>query len=410
MSPAGHPGPTAPAPSPRPPLVLVFAITVTGILANTLINASVPDILDDLGVGDGSAGVLVAAASLPGIAMAPVIGVLADRYGRRPVLVPCLVVFGLFGVAAAAAPSFPLLLAARFGQGLGSAGLINLANIIIGDHWSGVERAKVYGYNSAVLTISLAVLPGVGGVLTDLGGWRLAFAPYPLALVTAVIVARTLHDAPRPAEAPTVVGQLRRAVAVVAAERRLQASITLAFTAFILVFGLFLTVLPVHLEREFGLSASARGLVLAAPALGATASALLLGRIRRRTGPRWILAASFLLFAVTFPVIGLVGALIVLVGAALVYGIAEGLVLPTLVDVAAEVAPADSRGAVLSAQVGAIRAGQSVGPLLAGVGISAVGTSTTFVIGAGVAAMALSALVLAGPLMAGASGRAAPAR
>ena len=42
--------------------------------------------------------------------MAPVIGVLADRHGRRAVLVPCLVAFGTFGLLSALAPSFWVLL------------------------------------------------------------------------------------------------------------------------------------------------------------------------------------------------------------------------------------------------------------------------------------------------------------
>lgn len=407
MSPVGRPGPTAPADPTadtgprRPPLALVFAITVTGILANTLVFPAVPDILDDLGTSDGAAGLLVAAAAVPGILMAPLIGILADRHGRRPVLVPCLVAFGVFGALAALAPSFPLLLAARFAQGVGAAGLINLANIIIGDHWQGVDRARVYGLNSAVLTVSLAVLPAVGGALTDLGGWRLAFAPYPLAVITAVVVARVLRDGARPAEAPRVRDQARRAVSVVAGDRRLQASISLAFVAFVLIFGLFLTTLPLHLEDEFGLSAGARGLVLAVPALGATVSALSLGRLRRHVGPRTLLLAAFALFAAAFPVVGLVGALVVLLVAAFAYGVAEGLVLPTLVDVAAEVAPGDSRGAVLSAQVGAIRAGQTVGPLLAGVGVTAVGPEGTFVAGAVVAGAAVVAIAVLGPLLRG---------
>ena len=110
-----------PATTTRPPsLWLIGAITVTGILSNTLIYPAIPDILDDLGIDDGAVGLLVAAASIPGIAMAPLIGVLADRYGRRRILVPCLVIFGLCGALAAFAPSFAWLLVARFGQGIGT--------------------------------------------------------------------------------------------------------------------------------------------------------------------------------------------------------------------------------------------------------------------------------------------------
>ncbi len=153
----------------RPPLPLLFSITVTGILANTLVNAPLPDILDHFGQPDSAAGLFVSAGALPGVVMAPVIGVLADRHGRRRVLVPCLVAFGVFGLAGAAAPSYPVLLGLRLAQGVGAAGLINLAVVLIGDHWQGIERARVIGYNAAVLTVSLAIIPAVGGGLAELG-------------------------------------------------------------------------------------------------------------------------------------------------------------------------------------------------------------------------------------------------
>jgi MFS transporter, ACDE family, multidrug resistance protein len=364
-------------------LWLIGAITVTGILGNTLIYPAIPDILDDLGIDDGAAGILVAAASLPGIVVAPLIGVLADRYGRKRVLVPCLAVFGVCGALAAFAPSFAWLLVARFGQGFGSAGLINLATILISDTWSGVERARVLGYNSAILTVSLAVLPAVGGLLTDLGTWRYSFAPYPLALVTATIVMVRLpaDDGDR----STSIGGQVVAAARAARSPAVLAPLALAAITFVIMFGLFLTVMPLHLEREFGLAARERGLILAVPAIGATFGALLLGRVRARWSARTVIVASFVLFAASYPLVGIAGALVVIVGAGLLFGLGEGLVLPTLTDVVAESAPDSSRGAVLSLQVSAIRTGQSVGPLIAGASVALVGTSTTFMFGGVVA-------------------------
>jgi MFS family permease len=91
----------------RPPLAFIFAMTLTGILNNTLVTPALPDILDDLGVSPERSGILVAAGSTAGIVMAPVVGILADRYGRRLVLTACLAVFGTFGGVAALAPTFP---------------------------------------------------------------------------------------------------------------------------------------------------------------------------------------------------------------------------------------------------------------------------------------------------------------
>ncbi len=110
MSDTAPPPPAGPAAAPAataPPLPLIFTITITGILANTLVGAAIPDILEAFDQPDTRAGLFVAAGTLPGIVMAPVIGVLADRHGRRAVLVPCLTAFGAFGLLSALAPSFP---------------------------------------------------------------------------------------------------------------------------------------------------------------------------------------------------------------------------------------------------------------------------------------------------------------
>jgi len=173
MTPAGSSG--LGAPGDPPPFALVVAVALTGIMGNVLLIPALPDIAADLAVPRGRIGLVLAATTAPGILLAPVIGLLADRFGRRRVLVPCLALFGLSGGLGAFAPSFPVLVVLRALQGVGSAGLINLAVVIIGDHWVGVERARRIGRNAAILTASLVVLPPVGGLLTEVGGWRATF-------------------------------------------------------------------------------------------------------------------------------------------------------------------------------------------------------------------------------------------
>jgi ACDE family multidrug resistance protein len=366
-----------------PPLALIFSVTITGILANTLVGPAIPDILEAFGQPDSRAGLFVAAGTLPGIVMAPVIGVLADRFGRRAVLVPCLLAFGLFGLLSALAPSFQALLLLRLLQGLGSAGLINLAVVIIGDHWTGLERARLVGQNAAILTLSLAVFPPLGGLLTELGGWRLSFVPYSLSLVTAVLIYRHL-DANRPAGGVTLRAQLSGAGDAIR-QRDVLGSITIGMVIFMLIFGLFLTALPVHLESEFGLSAGQRGLVIAAPALTSTLTALRLGWLRGRFGVVSLLSGASVLFTLGFAVIGVAPTLPLLLVGALVYGLGEGLFIPTLQDVVAGSASAAQRGGVVAVWVGAARAGQTVGPLLASAAYGAVGTETTFLLGGALA-------------------------
>jgi len=367
--------------TPRPPLAIIFSITLTGILANTIVNPAIPDLLRDLGQPSSRAGLFVGVGALPGVLMAPAIGLLADRFGRRQILIPCLVGFGVFGLAGVLAPTFGVLIILRLFQGIASAGLINLAVVIIGDHWEGLERAKRIGQNAAALTISLAVFPALGGFLAGAWGWQASFFPYGVGLVTAVAVAKVLPKG-RPASGVgrTLGTQLTEAWAVL--RQPLVLAVTgLGFVVFFVIFGLFLTVLPVHLDEDLGIGATGRGLVLAVPAISSTIVALNLGRLRARFGGRVLVLVGTVVYAVGFVTIGLAPSLAPLVVAALFYGLAEGFTIPTLQDVAAGSGPAATRGSVVAVWVGVVRAGQFVGPLVAGASIALVGTSATLVVG-----------------------------
>lgn len=368
-------------------LVFIFTVTLTGILSNTLVTPAIPDILDEFGRPADAAGLLVAVGSLAGIVMAPIAGFLADRLGRRIVLTTCLVVFGVFGACAALAPNYETLLLARFLQGIGSAALVNLAVVLIGDNWSGAQRTKWIGRNSAVLTIGLASMPLLSGLLTDAAGWRVTFAVYTVALGTAA-AAWVLLDSGRPENPPRVKEQFSDALVVL---RRpvLRASILGGFLVFVAIFGLFLTVLPVHLDEVFGLDASGRGLIISIPAITATLASFNLGRIRTMVSARSVVIVSSVLLIVAYVTIGLTTTLAIAVLAALLYGASEGFFIPMLQDLNMEDAPDEHRAVVIAVWVGFARLGQTVGPLLAGWSVGLLGTGATFVAGAGIAVLIL---------------------
>lgn len=379
------PGAAVPVAGPPPPMWLIFGLTLTGILGNVLVPPALPDLARDLDVSEGSAALVITAATVPGIVLAPVIGVLADRFGRRRVLIPCLVAFGAFGTLGAVAPNLGVLLALRVGQGFGSAGLINLAVVLIADHWDGPERARRIGLNAAVLTSSLAVLPLVGGTLTSIGGWRLVFVPYALGLVTAAVVTRRL--APVVPSADVGWRDQLRDVPGALAVPEVAVTLGIGVVVFVLLFGLILTVLPFHLDEEFSLSATGIGAMLGIPALASTTVALNLGRLRGRFSSVGLVSTGLALFAVAFAGIGLAPSLVVIGAVGLVFGAGEGLVVPSLQDRVAEGAPPALRGTVIAVWVGAVRLGQAAGPALAGMALGA-GVPALFVTGGVVAAVA----------------------
>jgi MFS family permease len=379
----------------RPPLIFIFTVTLTGILNNTLISPAIPDILDEFGTTKSRAGGLVAAGSVAGIVVAPLVGILADRYGRRVVLSSCLAIFGTFGGLAALSPSFEILIGARLLQGVGSAGLVNLAVVLIGDHWSGSERTRLVGRNAAVLTTGLAALPLLSGWVTEGFGWRVTFGIYTVALLIAA-VAWLVLDAWRPEHPPSVRDQIGGVGAVVR-QPAVIALLTAGFMVFVMIFGLFLTVFPVHLAEEFGMKAGARGVMIAIPAIGSTLMAFNLGRIRSWISTKGVIVFSGIGFVVAFTTIGIAGAVAVVVVGAILYGASEGALIPSLQDEAMEASPDEHRGAVVAVWVSAARAGQTVGPLIAGVGLAFWTTGTVFVVGSSVAIVVVL-LGLVGPL------------
>ncbi|MEE3102479.1 MAG: MFS transporter, partial [Actinomycetota bacterium] len=87
---SGPAPPLTPTRTGPPSRLLVFSVTAMALLNNSVLMSSTPEILESFGEPVERAGMLIAAGTVTGIVAAPAIGFLADRYGRKRVLVPCL--------------------------------------------------------------------------------------------------------------------------------------------------------------------------------------------------------------------------------------------------------------------------------------------------------------------------------
>jgi MFS family permease len=231
----------------------------------------------------------------------------------------------------------------------------------------------------------------VGGATTELFGWRWIFVLYAMPLVVAGLVGLNLVDGP-----PATVGRVRDQARETLAEVSRPATATvvvLGGLVFLIMFGLFLTVLPIHLDHRFGLGPMKRGLVAAVPALTSTVSALMVARARARVHAGWLVYAGLGVFACTFVVMG-VGPLWALVVATAVYGLAEGLTIPTMQDLVASDAPDHLRGSVIAVWTGSVRIGQTIGPVGVTLALGVFSTGSVLVL-AGVGLLGVSVVTTA---------------
>lgn len=136
---------------------------------------------------DVSRAQLATSIALAGFAVAQlVIGMLADRIGRRPVLVAAIVLLAIASTGVAFAPSLEVLLALRFLQGVAAAAGPVLARAIVRDLVGRVEGARVLSYVGMGLALVPLSIPALNAWLTAAVGWRWSLATY-VAYLAAVL-------------------------------------------------------------------------------------------------------------------------------------------------------------------------------------------------------------------------------
>ncbi len=134
------------------------------------------DIARELAVEDPNRRQLVVGTFLLASGFASLVpGALADRYGRRPILLACIGLYVLFSLACALATTFDMLLTMRVLQAVGCGGLAVLPAAIIRDRFSGDQMAKQMSIISVVFLVVPMLAPSIGQVVLLFAGWRWIF-------------------------------------------------------------------------------------------------------------------------------------------------------------------------------------------------------------------------------------------
>ncbi len=363
-----------------PNLLIVFGVTLSAVLAVSSLTPAFPAIARALDVSSRDIGLLISAFTVPGIVLTPLLGVAADRWGRKRILVPSLLLFGLAGAACALARSFELLLALRFAQGIGAAALGSLNLTIIGDLYSGTRRAAAMGYNSSVLSVGTASYPAIGGVLATFA-WYYPFLLPLVALPVAGLVLRRL-ESPEP-EDHEPIGAYLSGVWRSISERRALVLFSATAVTFMILFGAYLAYFPVLLDGAFGASPLTIGMVMSAVSLSSAVSATQLGRVSRRVSERALVIGGYFAYVVVMVGIPLADRLWLVLPPVVLFGFANGLAIPSIFSLLAGLAPHRHRAAFLSMNGMVLRVGETVGPVAAGVLVGAWGPPAAFWAAAG---------------------------
>ncbi len=119
------------------------------------------------GIGPQGIGFLIASFSIAQFIATPILGSLSDKYGRRPVLVICLMGTAVSFLVFASAINAAMLFAARILDGI-TGGSISVAQAVIADSTSPAERAKAFGLLGASFSFGFLIGPAIGGLLSTI--------------------------------------------------------------------------------------------------------------------------------------------------------------------------------------------------------------------------------------------------
>jgi DHA1 family bicyclomycin/chloramphenicol resistance-like MFS transporter len=245
---------------PLPAVKRSFTVVVAAAMASTALSIDImlpafSDIRADLELAPDApevSGLLTAFFLGLSVAQVPM-GVLSDRFGRKPVLWFGSALFVTGAVLAAVSTTLSLMLVARFLWGVGAAGPRVVAIAMIRDVFEGASMARAMSFVMAIFIVVPILAPTVGAGIVRLGSWRAVFGFCALAGVALAAAATTLPETLAPARRrpmsfrPTVAA----ARSVVSEPRTLVHG--LALTALFAVFAAYLGGVELIVGGVFGL-------------------------------------------------------------------------------------------------------------------------------------------------------------
>jgi len=303
--------------------------------------------------------------SLPMLAMAIlsiVAGGLADKFGRKRLLVGATMLYALFGTAPLYLDSLSAIIASRVALGIIEAALMTISTTMIGDYYHGSRREKFMALQTTVASGSAFVLNNIGGLIAE-HGWRAPYWVYSISLLLAPAMmiflweAKSHHD---------------DAGATNAANRRTIAwrpgLLTLVCALGILLGIMFMTV-PVHFGYLFSAigvnSPSEVGAAYGLNSLGVISGTLIFAWVLApRLKEAWQLTLGCLVCGTGFLLMSGASDFKTLALAGVINGLGAGMLLPTINTWCMRILPFARRGFGTGAYQSCLFLGMFLNPIL----------------------------------------------
>ncbi|MGX6443410.1 MFS transporter [Neobacillus sp. K501] len=352
--------------------MMIFAIgsiPLILVLGNSMLIPILPKMKTELEISQFKVSLVISAFSIAAAISIPVLGYLSDRFTRKAIIIPSLILYGLGGLLAGAAAawfgnSYTWILAGRIMQGIGAAGTAPIAMALTGDLFKGGEQSKVLGLVEASNGFGKVISPIIGSLLALLF-WYAAFFAFPLfCLISALLTIFFIKEKKKEKEPPPVGKYVKGLVSVFKTEGRwLFAAYLTGSTCLFTLFGILFYISDI-LEKDHHIDGVLKGAILAIPLLFMTTTSYITGsKIGKKMKlMKTLIILGLLLMTSSFAALVFFKNLVPFFSVLVISSIGTGLVLPCINSFITGSVPTDRRGFVTSLY-GSVRfLGVAIGP------------------------------------------------
>ncbi|MEK3901855.1 MULTISPECIES: MFS transporter [unclassified Paenibacillus] len=355
-------------------LIALASIPLIMTLGNSMLLPILPQISKELGVSPFQVSMIITVYGLIAILMIPVAGYLSDRFGRKRVILPSLILAAIGGAGCVAAAwffsgitAYWIILAGRFVQGIGAAGAFPIVIPFVGDLFKDEkEVSKGLGIIETSNTFGKVLSPILGAYLGTLL-WYAPFIAIPLlCLISCALVIFLVHSPKREEEAgKQSLRQFLSGIKEVLHERGrwLYAIFAIGGICMYATFGV-LFYLSETLESRYNLHGASKGFVLAIPLALLCLASYGSGKIIGKNKPlmKWLGFGGMALLTASMLVTGFSQNIYFMVGLLSLGGIGIGVVLPCMDALITEGIEKENRGTITSLYSSMRFIGVALGP------------------------------------------------
>ena len=374
--------------------VILASATLT-VMAGSVISPVLNLMTEGLGVGAGSARIIITTHGIMIAICSPGIGLLIDRIGVRRPFILGLILYGLAGGSGLIIDDYWLLITSRILLGISVAAIFTSITVIILNLYTGDERNKVMGWRGGSNSIGGISYPLLGGFLGTFS-WHLPFAAYLIGIPLAFLALITVPESQK-----GTVRQTGSPISKQASTFRIIKNTPVLFIPYVLIFlgnillYAFVVFLP-KLVEQFGITNPFYvGIFISAVGFVGGTTSLMYGRIRARLSYRAIVLSALALWAAGFTIISQVFAIWVIFFSIALFGVGMGMVMPAVLVWVGELVPASFRGRMTSYITTFSYTGQFLSPIILNPIASSLGLYAPFLaVGATCALLFILFLVL----------------